>query len=1177
MSLSLLPTRLDFRRRLAQVAAVLLGLALFGAPAFAQSAPHNGHSAAEHVEGSTFVLKAGPDGNLVCESATETEVAALSRAAASPNFTVFTSTNEERDITGMRILLRGTDQILEFPAALLAFRRAAARWERAISTPITTVIDVDFGLNRFSGGPFPENVLASATTAERTFAGIGPAQIVDALLAQNGSDPQLAALYNGIPLPTPSTAGPALQTAVVARPIAQAFGYLPAEADPDPVANPFGEFPTIGFNAAFTWDFDPTDGVTTGQFDFEAVAVHEMGHSLGFRSIIGQGGPPQNRFAVFDLFRVRPDAVTPGEPLDDGLGWEVAPRVVTPGPPSPDVVQVFFDGNQELPLSTATGGRQGGDGEQASHWRNNSLGTPYIGIMDPDFASGTVGDYNDNDLRAFQTMGYQVTFDVPLVTADVTVNGVPYDVQLPDSLVYLDLGDAAPGGSVDLEVGLTNTSTGETLDYSAEVEVAVSFPADALQSLVLSSTGGDVAPGASETITLSAGASQPGVFYGTLRVETNIDGVLLFEVPFTYSVGGATPPLLALSSETIGDLGDFDDDAGESRPLITLTNDGGLVLDYEVNISLETDGNPFPFDPSNGFSGSGDPIFVTPSSGSLDADASQEITVTVEGGLLAQGFYRGEVEIVTNSLEFSAAGVPRGFTDSEGNRVIQVVETLPFTLTVGDPLPPILAVTDDPAPVSVPADRTAPTELTVENTGQAPLTFVRVLEPALSSFTIPIPRSADALAGADAAPTDLSDFLRATNAARGTKSAARGAVGDSLFAIVLPDASSTAAAIALIPDGPLLVADANDGPTYVIRSDLSAIDAVLDGFVDSGASGQVLGLTYDDKNETLWYATSGGEVFEATFGATIEPTGRSFTVDFSAGSIAYSPELDAFFIAQRQSTLVYAVDSDGEVLPGYPVETPSRGGVVPGITVTDGVLEVLTDNRLYTQVDQFGRLFAESEEVEVPLTRLGGSQRINGFLRSTRDPDGVFYYLTRPGGGEVRVVGVDPTDLPVYTRAIVEAGEPLYGVGFDPGDSEAFDLVVSPRGLEPGSYTESVAFLTNNPDIRIALTTVDIIVEMGTPAEAGATLPTAFAVHQNYPNPFAARTTVRFDLPSAARATVTVFNVLGQRVAVLLDDETLEAGAHTVDFDARSLASGTYLLRVEADAFVGARRITVVN
>jgi hypothetical protein len=1163
-------------RRLASVAAVLLGLATLHAPAFAQSASHNGHSAADHVEG-MFVLKAGPNGTLVCESATEAEVAALSRAtAAPPNFTVFTSTNAERDITGMRILLRGTDQILEFPAALLAFRRAAARWERAISSPITTVIDVDFGPNRFNGGPFGPNVLASATNGGRSFTGIGPDQIVDALLAQNGDDPQLAALYNGIPLPTPTTAGSNLQRAVVARPLAQAFGYLPAEADPSPTVNPFGEFATIGFNAAFTWDFDPTDGVNAGQFDFEAVAVHEMGHSLGFTSIIGNGGPPNNFFAVLDLFRVRPEAVTPGEPLDDGARWEVAERVVTPGPPSPDVVQVFFDGNQELPLSTATGGRQGGDGEQASHWRNNSLGTPFIGIMDPDFASGTVGDYNDNDLRAFQVMGYQVTYDVPLVTADITVNGVPYDVQLPDSLVYLDLGDVDSGSSVDLEVGLTNTSASEALDYSVEVDVAVAFPADALRSLELSTTDGDIAPGASETITLSAGASQPGVFYGTLRVETNIDGVLLFEVPFTYSVGGAEPPLLALSTETLGDLGDFDDDAGESQPLLTLTNEGGLMLDYEVNISLETDGNPFPFDPSNGFSGNGDPISVTPSSGSLGEDESQEITITVEGGLLAQGYYRGEVEIVTNSLEFSAAGVPRGFTDNAGTRVVQVVETLPFTLTVGDPLPPILAVTDEPAPVSVPADRTAPTDLTVENTGQAPLTFVRVLEPALSSFTIPIPRPADALAEADGASTDLADFLRATNAVRETRNAARSAGGDSLFAIILPDASSTAAAITQIPDGPVLVADANGGPTYVIRRDLSAIDAILDGFVDS-ASGQVLGLTYDTKNETLWYATSGGEVFEATFGATIEPTGRSFTVDFSAGGIAYSPEFDAFFIAERVTSLIYAVTSDGEVLPGYPVETSSRGGLVPGLSVTDGVLEVLTENRVYTQLDQFGRLYAESEEVEVPLARLGGAQRINGFVRSSDDSDGVIYYLTRPGGGEVRVVGEDPADLPAYTVAMVEALAPVYGVDVDPGEDIAFDLLVAPRGRETGDYTEVVAFLTNNPDIRIALTTFEVDVTMGTPSEADATLPTAFAVHQNYPNPFAARTTLQFDLPSAARATVTVFNVLGQRVAVLLDDEALAAGAHTVDFDARSLASGTYLMRVEADAFVGARRITVVK
>ena len=1155
---------------------VLLGLLALPVSALAQDALHDGHTAADHAEGTTFVLRAAPNGDLVCALATETEVEALNRSAAAPNLTVFGSTNTEREITGMRILLRGTDQILEFPAALLAFRRAAARWERAIATPVTTVIDVDFGLERFNGGPFPDNVLASATTAERTFPGIGPDEIVAALLAQNGDDPQLEALYNGIPLPTPSTAGTNLQTAVVARPLAQAFGYLPAEADPNPSENPFGEFPTIGFNAAFQWDFDPTDGVTSGQFDFEAVAVHEMGHSLGFRSIIGNGGPPVNRFSVFDLFRVRPEAVTPGEDLDDGEGWEVAERVVTPGPPSPNVVQVFFDGNQELPLSTATGGRQGGDGQQASHWRDDALGTPYIGIMDPNFANGTVGDYNQNDLRAFETMGYRVVNDVPLVTAEVTVNDEPYDVQLPDSLVYIEVGDAALGNTVELEVGLTNTSGSVTLDYSAEVIIDVAFPSDVEPSISLSATGGDIAPGASDTITLTAGASEASVFYGSLRIETNIDGILVFEVPFTFSVGGGEAPLLALSTETIGRLGDFDDIVEESQPIITLSNAGGLGLDYVLSITLETDDDPFPFDPASGFVGTGDPIFLTPSMGTLEGGEEQEIIVTVVGSQLDPGFYRGELQIVTNSLEFSAAGVPRGFTGPNGERVIEVVETLPFQLSVGDPLPPILDFTASPEPVSVPADQTVPSALEVENTGEAPLTFLRVLEPALSSFTIPVPRPAEAL-GEATVPASLDAFLHAARSARETATATRVSDGDSLFAIILPDAGSTASAITQIPGGRILVADANNGgPTYVIRRDLSAIDAILDGFVD-GSNGQVLGLTYDDKNETLWYATTGGEVFEATFGEAIEPTGRSFTVDFSPGGLAYSPELDAFFMSERNSSLIYAVDSEGEVLPGYPVETPGRGGLVPTFCVTDGVLEVLSDNRIYTQVDQFGNLFAESEEVEVSLARLGGAQRINGFFRSRRDPDGVIYYLTRPGGGDVRVVGVDPNDLPAYTRAIVEAETPLYGVDLASEASESFDLRVAPRGLAPGSYSETVAFLTNNPDIRIALTTAEITVTMATPTESGAAIPAAFAVHQNYPNPFAARTTVRFDLPSAARTTVTVFNVLGQRVAVLLDDEALEAGAHTVDFDARNLASGTYLLRVEAEASVGARRITVVK
>jgi hypothetical protein len=79
------------------------------------------------------------------------------------------------------------------------------------------------------------------------------------------------------------------------------------------------------------------------------------------------------------------------------------------------------------------------------------------------------------------------------------------------------------------------------------------------------------------------------------------------------------------------------------------------------------------------------------------------------------------------------------------------------------------------------------------------------------------------------------------------------------------------------------------------------------------------------------------------------------------------------------------------------------------------------------------------------------------------------------------------------------------------------------------------------------------------------TLPEAFRLHQNYPNPFNPSTTIAFDLKKSETVSLGVFNVLGQKVATLLDSQVLAAGTQTVDFNAGALPSGLYLYVLEVD------------
>ena len=81
-------------------------------------------------------------------------------------------------------------------------------------------------------------------------------------------------------------------------------------------------------------------------------------------------------------------------------------------------------------------------------------------------------------------------------------------------------------------------------------------------------------------------------------------------------------------------------------------------------------------------------------------------------------------------------------------------------------------------------------------------------------------------------------------------------------------------------------------------------------------------------------------------------------------------------------------------------------------------------------------------------------------------------------------------------------------------------------------------------------------------ADHPETIPQEWVLEQNYPNPFNPTTTIRYALPRHAEVHLTVFNTLGQQVALLYQGEQ-EAGFHEVRFDASELTSGIYWCRLQ--------------
>jgi len=98
----------------------------------------------------------------------------------------------------------------------------------------------------------------------------------------------------------------------------------------------------------------------------------------------------------------------------------------------------------------------------------------------------------------------------------------------------------------------------------------------------------------------------------------------------------------------------------------------------------------------------------------------------------------------------------------------------------------------------------------------------------------------------------------------------------------------------------------------------------------------------------------------------------------------------------------------------------------------------------------------------------------------------------------------------------------------------------------------------------------------GTSVDDLTGMPVEFALSQNFPNPFNPTTSIRFDLPESGQVQLEVFNMMGQRVATLVN-ETRAAGSHSVTFDASALSSGMYLYRLQAGNNTMMKKMTLIK
>ena len=99
---------------------------------------------------------------------------------------------------------------------------------------------------------------------------------------------------------------------------------------------------------------------------------------------------------------------------------------------------------------------------------------------------------------------------------------------------------------------------------------------------------------------------------------------------------------------------------------------------------------------------------------------------------------------------------------------------------------------------------------------------------------------------------------------------------------------------------------------------------------------------------------------------------------------------------------------------------------------------------------------------------------------------------------------------------------------------------------------------------------------VGVNTDDGPTIPGAYGLEQNYPNPFSSETVIRFDLPRSAVVRLTIYDVYGREVRRLVEGER-SAGRHEVTFRSEGLASGIYFYRLEAGDYRQVRQMVLVR
>ena len=125
-------------------------------------------------------------------------------------------------------------------------------------------------------------------------------------------------------------------------------------------------------------------------------------------------------------------------------------------------------------------------------------------------------------------------------------------------------------------------------------------------------------------------------------------------------------------------------------------------------------------------------------------------------------------------------------------------------------------------------------------------------------------------------------------------------------------------------------------------------------------------------------------------------------------------------------------------------------------------------------------------------------------------------------------------------------------------------------------FEDTIVILNNSASPAIHIPVMLAVPPMGVEEQEGSKLPSSFALGSCYPNPFNVSTTIGYDLPRASLVTLEIYNLVGQKVATLVNDYE-QAGYKSINWNAAEVTTGIYYYKLTAGEFVSVRKLTLLK